>query len=97
MKNRIFSQLGRRTFLISFLCGTFLLISFLFTRLDFLLITGFYYVVGAAVVNLLILLYELIEYANNAAENKSSGNAVLLLLINIPVTIGYFFVVYESL
>jgi len=54
-------------------------------------------VVGAAVVNLLILLYELIEYANNAAENKSSGNAVLLLLINIPVTIGYFFVVYESL
>jgi len=97
MKNRVFSQLGRRTFLISFLCGTFLLLSFLLTRLDFLLITGFYYVIGAAIINLLILLYELIEYANNVSENKNSGNAVLLLLVNIPVAIGYFFIVCESL
>lgn len=84
-----FSPLGQRTFMISFLLGTCLLLLFWITRAGFLIIFGFYYVVIAAVINLLITLYELMEYLNDISENKSSGNSVLLLLLNIPIALTY--------
>ncbi|WP_165851807.1 hypothetical protein [Chryseobacterium pennipullorum] len=92
MRTIQFSPLGRRTFLTSFLLGTFLLITFWMTKEDWLLISGFYYVMITAVVNMLILLYELIEYLNDVSGKKQSGNSVLLLLVNIPVSIGYFYI-----
>ncbi|PTT38092.1 hypothetical protein DBR28_08990 [Chryseobacterium sp. HMWF028] len=84
-----FSPLGEKTFLISFLLGTTLLLLFWITRAGFLIIFGFYYVVIAAVVNLLITLYELMEYLSDVSEKKRNGNSVLLLLLNIPVTFLY--------
>jgi len=84
-----FSPLGEKTFLISFLLGTSLLLLFWITRAGFLIIFGFYYVVIAAVVNLLITLYELMEYMTDVSEKKRNGNSVLLLLLNIPVTFLY--------
>ncbi|WP_431612547.1 hypothetical protein [Chryseobacterium sp. 'Rf worker isolate 10'] len=84
-----FSPLGEKTFLISFLLGTSLLLLFWITRAGFLIIFGFYYVVIAAVVNLLITLYELMEYLSDVSEKKRNGNSVLLLLLNIPVTFLY--------
>jgi len=53
------------------------------------MVFGFYYVIIAAVINLLVLLYELMEFLTHITDKKSSGNSVLLLLINIPVTILY--------
>lgn len=87
---------GRITFWTSFLLGSFLLVSYLITRADFLLISGFYFVMIAAVINMLVLLYELLEFLNNTSEKKSSGNSVLLLLVNIPVTILYIFIILNS-
>ncbi|SHE85281.1 hypothetical protein [Chryseobacterium vrystaatense] len=43
----------------------------------------------AAVVNLLVLLYELMEFLTHTADKKTSGNSVLLLLVNIPIAILY--------
>ncbi|WP_343612167.1 hypothetical protein [Chryseobacterium oranimense] len=96
MKTIKFSKTGRTTFWISFLSGSFLLVSYLISRADFLLITGFYFVIIAAVINMLVLLYELLEFLNNTSEKKSSGNSVLLLLINIPVTVLYIFIILNS-
>ncbi|MFP8896185.1 MULTISPECIES: hypothetical protein [Chryseobacterium] len=84
-----FSPLGEKTFLISFLLGTSLLLLFWITRAEFLIIFGFYYVVIAAVTNLLITLYELMEFLSDISEKKRNGNSVLLLLLNIPVTFLY--------
>ncbi|UKB79054.1 hypothetical protein [Chryseobacterium sp. MEBOG07] len=89
MRKIKFSPLGEKTFIISFLLGTCLLLLFWITRAEFLIIFGFYYVVIAAVINLLITLYELMEYLNDISENKSSGNSVLLLLLNIPIAFTY--------
>ncbi|MDR6461186.1 hypothetical protein J2786_004339 [Chryseobacterium vietnamense] len=89
MRKIKFSPLGEKTFLISFLLGTFLLILFWITEAEFLIIFGFYYVVIAAVTNLLITLYELMEYLSDVSGKKSNGNSVLLLLLNIPVTLLY--------
>jgi len=89
MRKIKFSPLGEKTFLISFLLGTFLLILFWITEAEFLIIFGFYYVVIAAVTNLLITLYELMEYLSDVSAKKRNGNSVLLLLLNIPVTLLY--------
>lgn len=84
-----FSLLGKKTFLISFLIGTSLLLLFWITEADFLIVWGFYYVVIAAVANLLITLYELMEYLSDISEKKCNGNSVLLLLLNIPIALLY--------
>jgi hypothetical protein len=94
MKKIKCSALGRNVFLGSFLTGTFLLVMFLITKADLLTILGFYFVIAAAVVNIIVLLYELLVFLTDASNHKPSGNSVLLLLLNIPVTLLYLFIVY---
>ncbi|MCT2408146.1 hypothetical protein NZD88_11395 [Chryseobacterium antibioticum] len=96
MKEIKYSTLGRNTFLTSFLSGTLLLILYLITKADFLLILGFYFVIITAVVNMLVLLYELLEFLTDISDKKSSGNSVLLLLVNIPITMLYMFIILNS-
>ncbi|HAO28387.1 MAG TPA: hypothetical protein DCQ68_13475 [Chryseobacterium indologenes] len=86
-----FSLLGKRTFLISFWLGTLLLVAFWMTNAEWLAIVGFYYLIIVAIANFMILLHELLEYLNDVSEKKSSGNSVLLLLVNIPIAFGYFY------
>ncbi|AZA47229.1 hypothetical protein EG346_03100 [Chryseobacterium carnipullorum] len=95
MKKIQYSTVGRNTFLTSLLSGTLLFISYVITEADFLLILGFYFVVIAAVVNLLVLLYELLEFLTDVTDKKSSGNSVLLLLLNIPITILYLLILFN--
>ncbi|WP_343681497.1 hypothetical protein [Chryseobacterium arthrosphaerae] len=90
-----FSPLGKRTFLISFLAGTFLWILFLITQSDFLVMIGFYYVLTAIIVNVIILLQELIIFITNVSEEKASGNSVVLLLANIPIALVYLFIILD--
>jgi len=88
-----FSSTGKFTFFTSFFIGTFLMITFVLTRSDVLMMLGFYYTIIAAVINMSVALYELIAYLNNVSEKKNSGNSVLLLLVNIPVTVLYIVIV----
>ncbi|EFK38086.1 Uncharacterised protein [Chryseobacterium gleum] len=97
MRKIKFSPLGEKTFLISFLLGTSLLLLFWITRAEFLIVLGFYYVMIAAVVNLLITLYELMEFLSDISGKKRNGNSVLLLLLNIPIALIYFIVYFEFL
>ncbi|MBB6371905.1 hypothetical protein [Chryseobacterium shigense] len=95
MKKIKFSKLGRDVFLSSFLLGTLLLLVFLITKAYYLLVIGFYFVVTTAIVNMLVLLHELIEFLNDIPNKKASGNSVLLLLMNIPVTILYLLIIFN--
>ncbi|GAE66389.1 hypothetical protein CIN01S_15_01180 [Chryseobacterium indologenes NBRC 14944] len=61
------------------------------TNAEWLAIVGFYYLIIVAIANFMILLHELLEYLNDVSEKKSSGNSVLLLLVNIPIAFGYFY------
>lgn len=89
MKKIKYTAFGRNTFLTSFLSGTLLLICFLITKAEVLMVFGFYFVIITAVVNFLILLYELLEFLTHTSDKKTSGNSVLLLLVNIPITVLY--------
>ncbi|MDR4952933.1 hypothetical protein REB14_12185 [Chryseobacterium sp. ES2] len=87
-----FSPLGKRSFIVSFLLGALLLFAFWLIRAEFLLELGFYYVLVTAVINMFILLHELIIYLTDVSEQKASGNSVLLLLVNIPITTLYLYI-----
>lgn len=95
MRNMKCSALGRNTFLISFLSGTLLLVAYMITKADFLPILGFYFLIIAAIVNMLILLYELLEFLTDVSDRRTSGNSVILLLVNVPITILYLFIVFN--
>ncbi|WP_343687207.1 hypothetical protein [Chryseobacterium gleum] len=95
MRKIKFSPLGEKTFLISFLLGTSLLLLFWITRAEFLMIFGFYYVMIAAVVNLLITLYELMKFLSDISGKKRNGNSVLLLLLNIPIAFLYLILFFN--
>ena len=80
--------------LLSFIIGTILLLLFLITRKFNAVITvGIYYVVIAFLYNLIIFVITLIlavYYWQN--RNELLGHCGLLLL-NLPIAIGYFFIV----
>ncbi len=97
MKKVEFSKLGRIVFLSSFLSGMLLLLFFLVTNAYYLIVIGFYFVLAVAVVNMLVLFHELIEFLNDISNKKASGNSVLLLLFNIPVTILYLYIIIPSI
>ncbi|CAI8932772.1 hypothetical protein [Chryseobacterium sp. IT-36CA2] len=90
-----FSPLGKRSFIISFLLGTLLLIAFWLIRTEFFIELGFYYVLVTAVINMFILLHELIIYLTDVTDQKASGNSVLLLLVNIPITVLYLYIMTQ--
>ena len=93
MENIKFSTEGKTAFYFSFAIGSILLISFLLTREKWLLTIGFYYVLAAAVINIIIFFYECICFLSNMADNKPHGNSAVLMLLNIPVSIIYFLAV----
>ena len=80
--------------LISFALGTCLLLSFLlFPKIDSIIVIGLYYVGIATLINailFLILIITAIAFWDYRIEViKTCG----LLLLNIPIAIGYFFMV----
>ena len=85
---------GKLIALISFLLGTYLLVSFLlFPKVDSIVIIGLYYVGYATIINVILFVFLIIvvfiywDYRVNIL--KTCG----LLLLNIPIAIGYFFIV----
>ncbi|MDQ1163521.1 hypothetical protein QE422_003889 [Chryseobacterium sp. SORGH_AS 447] len=97
MDNIKFSSEGKTAFYLSFALGTLILISFLLTRREFLLTIGFYYVLAAAVINIIVFFYELTLFISNIADNKPHGNSAVLLLLNIPISIIYFLAVINCI
>ncbi|AZB01375.1 hypothetical protein EG359_17915 [Chryseobacterium joostei] len=95
MENIKFSSAGKYTFLISFVLGTLLFLTFLIVRNEFLLLIGFAYVGIAIMVNTIILLYELGIYLNDVSGEKSAGNSALLLLLNIPIASIYLLILFN--
>ncbi len=93
MGNITFSTEGKTTFYLSFALGTLILISFLLTKSEVLLTIGFYYVLAAAVINVIVFFYEFVAFISNIADNKPHGNSAVLLLLNIPISIVYFLAV----
>ncbi|MGE8554364.1 MAG: hypothetical protein ACN6OB_10595 [Chryseobacterium jejuense] len=95
MENIEFSTTGKYTFLISFSLGTFLFILFIITQNEFLLLSGFIYVIFAILVNVIVLLHEMLVFLSDISGKKNSGYSLLLLLVNIPIAAIYLLVIFN--
>lgn len=93
MGNIRFSTEGKTVFYLSFALGTLILIIFLLTKSEVLLTIGFYYVLTAAVINIIVFFYEFVSFISNITDNKPHGNSAVLMLLNIPISIVYFLAV----
>lgn len=90
MKEQFLNQIGIRTALVSFIIGTLFLLSYLVTKEMEIAIIALYYVIAAAIINLLLLLtISGIVFARKYHLKKYLKTA-LLMLANIPVVALYF-------
>ncbi|TNE79824.1 MAG: hypothetical protein EP332_09595 [Bacteroidetes bacterium] len=87
------NRLARYCALISFLLGTFLLGWYVQSLNSKVEEYGFYYLVVAAVLNILILFVVITVAIRQPKERKRLGKSAGLMLINIPITVLYFWVV----
>ncbi|SEW38406.1 hypothetical protein SAMN05421841_2461 [Chryseobacterium wanjuense] len=92
MKNIKFSKEGKVTFLASWLLGTILLLGYIFTKSWIFAGIGFYYVLAAIVINVIVFFHEFFAFIIDVTYKKSHGNSALLILLNIPIAIAYFFI-----
>ena len=84
---------SKLTFIISFLIGTGLLITYVATNEFNIAIVGFYYVIAALFFNLIVLINNVICMYTHNAYRKMLLYSSLLLLLNIPIAIFYFGIV----
>ena len=83
--------------LISFAIGTLLFgCYFIAPEKDNLLIRGLCYVLFAALVNGIVLLYLLYQFLTLPEERTETSIRILLLLANIPIAFLYFFTIINA-
>lgn len=83
---------------ISFIIDTLLLVLFLFFKQEeSFIMLGFYYVIGAFIINSFVLLGLLTRLILNSENRLELLKAIGIILINLPVAIGYFFIVINTL
>ena len=84
--------------LISFAIGTLLFIGFFSIKNnETLIFIGFYYIIIASIINILMLLKLFYDWLENPSEKYSISKQILILLANIPIAILYFITIINSL
>lgn len=84
-------------FYTSFGIGTLLFSLFLLTQKEVFIFFGFFYVIGAIIVNLLMCIYLSILVLGTTKYQKNIFKLIGLLLINIPISAFYFSCVFQIL
>ncbi|UZT96911.1 hypothetical protein ODZ84_17050 [Chryseobacterium fluminis] len=95
MEKLKFSATGKNTFLISWIIGTVILLLYVLTKSWILVWAGFYYVLAAAIINMIIFFHELLAFVIDVADHKPHGNSALLILLNVPIAALYFLIFFN--
>jgi len=83
---------------VSFILGTLLLVLFLFFReFESIVIFGLYYVLIAFIINAFIVIWLITRLIIHSEKWIELLKAIGVILINIPIAIGYFFVVINTI
>lgn len=95
-KAALMATLPKKTAITSFALGTLILFAFLLTgQSDDWLILGFFYTLIAIIVNFCVLVYMCFCAAAFPEHRQQILLDTAILLINIPVTVFYIYVVFE--
>ncbi|RZS91905.1 hypothetical protein [Aquimarina brevivitae] len=80
----------------SFILGSTLLLLYLTTGAEAILIGGLLYVLIALAVNAITLIHILVNTITNLQNYKENLRTLLLFLINIPIAIGYIHIIIKN-
>jgi len=83
---------------ISFIIGTLILVLSLFNKqYENLIMIGFYYTIIAFTINSFIFLILLSKLIIGSENNTDLLKALGIILLNLPIAFGYFFIVIETM
>lgn len=91
MKAKIYNIIGRTTALISFIAGTIIYIILIMSDLD-LSSFVFTFLFFAFIINLIILIFVLAKVVTDEENRDELFKTALLILVNIPIIVLYFFI-----
>ncbi|WP_024768951.1 hypothetical protein [Aquimarina macrocephali] len=81
---------------ISFLLGTLLLLFFLISQSSIVLDIGLFYVIIASVLNVIVFVGLITNAIINYQYYKENLTTIILVILNIPITIGYIIIVANN-
>lgn len=95
MKNKI--SIPLKIALISFVLGTLLFISnFLFPNHFYILLSGFFFVLIAFLINFITLIYLIRKLFISKQINPKTTEEIVAILLNIPITALYLFIIFNQ-
>ncbi|MBO9675798.1 MAG: hypothetical protein J7577_20295 [Sphingobacteriaceae bacterium] len=89
--------IGKKLAYYSALIGTIILVAYLLSHADFLIVLGLVYVLSALVINGIFLFALLIELLYNTTHWRAYSVAIICMLLNIPLSAFYFFLVLHPI
>lgn len=88
-------KFGISTAIISFVIGSLFLLNFLISK-DFNVgLMGYFYLVCAFIINLIIAIYFLYKALIHKEKRKKYFKTIFIMLINIPIAFIYFLIVTQ--
>ena len=95
MNTNLFEPLAKITAFLSFIVGTILLLAYLISKSEYLVMIGFVYLNIAILINLFILLIILLRVIFVKNDRMIILISTLLMLINIPIAYIYTLIVTQ--
>jgi len=87
------NKIGIYTALTSLIIGTLLLLFFYFTNSNEIAGFGIYFIIVAGIINLIIIALLLAEILTDKENRKKNLKTSIIMLLNIPVLVLYFYFV----
>ncbi len=86
------SYIGKKLAYYSALFGTIILLAYLISHAEFLVVLGLFYLLSAFVINGIFLFAPIIEPMCNTAQCRAYIIAIICMLLNIPLVLLYIFI-----
>ena len=90
---------GRKAAIASFVVGSLILLIYFFSRVNSIIYLALFFCMAAFVINGFVFIELSIELAKKSSLKKKIIQTLLLMLLNIPIGLGYFeigFYIYSS-
>lgn len=94
-KNTI--KFGITTAIISFMIGSLILLSYIIVKDLSIAVSGYFYLICASIINLIIVIFLLFKAYNKKEKRKIYFKTILIMLINIPIAFIYFLIAMQIL
>lgn len=92
MKNKDIINVGKLFFWLSFILGNICLFGYLITKNDEFAAAGCFVLIFGTLINLLIILVLMVFGLINKSQLKICMKASLIICINIPIAVLYFYI-----